>query len=68
LGAFCPLSNRTVHKISAAIPTRNVTIVSGGNSETATLTKKNEPPQSMDRESNIPQSLRVITLLMDVFI
>jgi len=67
LGAFCPLKNKTAHRISAAILTRRVTIVSGGNSETATPTKKNEPPQSMDRDSSIPQSLSVITLLIAVF-
>jgi hypothetical protein len=40
--------------------TRAATIVSGGNSFTATPTKKNEPPQTSESRSSRPHSLEVI--------
>jgi hypothetical protein len=40
--------------------TRAATIVSGGNSFTATPTKKNEPPQTSESRSSKPHSLEVI--------
>ena len=41
-------------------PTRSVTSVSGGNSRTATPTKKNDPPHSSDSRKSSPHSRAVI--------
>jgi len=52
------------HKPSAARPTRNVTIVSGGRYAIKTSTKKNEPPQSTDKMTNILMSATLICWLI----
>ncbi|MFT5118801.1 MAG: hypothetical protein ACI9NY_002343, partial [Kiritimatiellia bacterium] len=51
--------------VIAASPTRKVTIVSGGNSATATPTKKKDAPHNTDRVTSISHSRRPMDVLID---
>src|ERR1700722_12064362 len=55
-----PVRGADSHRSAAASVTRAATIVRGGNSFTATPTKKNEPPQSNESSNSRPHSLDVI--------
>ncbi len=50
----------TSQSIAAAIATRANTTVSGGSAATVTALKKNDPPQSTDRNTSSAQSRRLI--------
>jgi hypothetical protein len=56
LGGLNPMTKTIAHRAMAASPTRRVTMVSGGNSATATPTKKKEPPHNTDKAINISHS------------
>ena len=52
----------------AAMATLRVTTENGGNSLTATPTKKKEPPHNTERIMSIAHTLKLIVRLMDVVI
>lgn len=56
VGIAMPPALITASRIKAASSARTVTIVSVGNSLTATPTKKNEPPHSTDKPSSMAHS------------
>src|SRR5699024_11171705 len=63
-----PLIRSMMKRIKAAKPTLSVTMVKGVSSATATLTKKNDPPQSMDKVSSMahPDTSMVLSILDEV--
>jgi len=64
LGTSYPATSKMIHNVAEARPTLIVTIVNGGNSDTATAIKKNDPPHRNDNSSNINQSLGDIVWLI----
>jgi hypothetical protein len=64
-GRLKPIKSTIIHNVMAASPTRNVTIVRGGNSATATPTKKKDPPHSRDRVISISHSRIPMDVLID---
>src|SRR5262249_42671604 len=59
-GSLSPTTRNTPARITAARPTRSVTMVSGGSAASATPAKKNELPHSTDMASSIAHSSPVI--------
>ena len=57
-GRECPRNHESPRSITAAIPTRARTTVSGGSSTTATPTQKKAPPHSMESRTKRPHSVR----------
>jgi len=64
IGSAIPMSLMTMCNTTAAIATRMATTVSGGNSQSAIATKKNEQPQISASSSNKPHSRAFIVRLM----
>lgn len=65
LGGRNPIINAILQSVMAAKPTLRVTMVRGGNSETATPTKKNYPPQRTDNAMSMIHSRAPMEVLMD---
>lgn len=61
VGIRCPSKRSTTNKVMAAHATRSQTKVKEGSSRTATPLKKNEPPHSIARASNMAHSRPPIT-------
>src|SRR5271166_2327042 len=59
-GDATPISGAPAQSSAAARPTRRATSVSGGNSLTATPTKKNDPPHNRESITSSPHSRAVI--------
>ena len=55
-GRAIPRARMIAHNTDAASPTRHSTITSGGSSDTAISTKKNDPPHRMDKANSISHS------------
>jgi hypothetical protein len=63
-GIDSPLSRTITHSTIAASPTRPRTTVNGPKPSSATSTKKNDPPQSTDRETRSSHSRAPMDLAM----
>ena len=66
LGMVLPVAAMTAHNTTAPKNKRAKTMVSGGNSRTAALTKKNEPPHTTESVTNIAHA-DLFMVVPDIF-